>query len=149
MKTTTVNLSAEINETLAQNALDISALQDETATHYAETNQNAHKISNITGLQTALDSKTAKSSLQTATLLASSWAGTTAPYIYTLTVNGVTATSTQEILPTTDITSNQLSAFINASVIDGGQSTNTITLKAYGTKPTIDIPIRIVLRGDL
>ena len=30
----------------------------------------------------------------------------------------------------------------------GGQAANTIILKAFGDKPTIDLPIRVILRGD-
>ncbi len=32
--------------------------------------------------------------------------------------------------------------------VDGGQSVNTIILKATKNKPSIDIPIRVILRGD-
>ena len=84
----------------------------------------------------------------TATLLAASWIGTSAPYTYTLAVNGVTATSNQEILPALNITVEQLEALQSANIQDGGQAANTVTLKAYGDKPTIDLPIRVIKRGD-
>lgn len=99
-------------------------------------------------IQTQLNAKTAKSSVTTATLAAASWSGTAAPYTYTLTVSGVTTTSTQEITPTTNITVEQLAALQAANLQDGGQAANSITLKAFGEKPTIDLPIRIILRKD-
>lgn len=96
-----------------------------------------------------VSTKSDRSTMQNKTLLSASWVGSVAPYTYTLSVTGVTPTSVQEILPTTDITADQLSALISATIQDGGQSSNTIVLKAWGTKPTIDLPIRIILRGDM
>lgn len=89
-----------------------------------------------------------KSTEVTATLSSASWAGASAPFTYDLTVSGVTTTSNQEILPSTSITLTELEALQGANIIDAGQSTNTINLKAFGTKPTVDIPIRVILRGD-
>ena len=84
----------------------------------------------------------------TATLLAASWTGDAAPYSYALTVSGVTATSNQEVLPALNITAEQLEALQGANIQDGGQAANSMTLKAYGDKPTIDLPIRVIKRGD-
>lgn len=84
----------------------------------------------------------------TATLLAASWIGDAAPYSYALTVSGVTATSNQEVLPALNITAEQLEALQGANIQDGGQAANSMTLKAYGDKPTIDLPIRVIKRGD-
>lgn len=77
------------------------------------------------------------------TLLASGWSNKT----YNLTVSGVTTTSIQELLPSLTITQTQLEALQGANIIDGGQSANTIVLKAMGDIPKIDIPIRVLLRG--
>ena len=88
------------------------------------------------------------SEMVTATLLAASWTGDAAPYSYTLMVSGVTATSNQEVLPALNITVEQLEALQSANIQDGGQAANIITLKAYGDKPTIDLPIRVIKRGD-
>lgn len=95
-----------------------------------------------------LDSKANKSIKITATLLASGWMGENAPYIYNLSVTGVTGTSNQELLPALDITTAQLTALQAANIQDNGQSEGTVSLKAFGTQPTIDLPIRIILRGD-
>lgn len=82
------------------------------------------------------------------TLSVDSWVGDSAPYTYTLAVTGVTATSNQELLPALNITSEQLTALQAANIQDGGQTADTIILKAFGDKPTIDLPIRVILRGD-
>jgi len=86
-----------------------------------------------------------KSALVTATLSASGWSGTA----YTLAVAGVTANSAVEILPGLGITQDQLEALQAANVQDGGQSAGSISLKAFGDVPTIDLPVRIIVRGDL
>lgn len=91
----------------------------------------------------------AKSTITTATLSAASWTGASAPYSYSLTVSGVTDTSNQELLPTIDATKAQLDALLLSNIQDAGQSANTITLKAWGVKPTVDLPIRVILRGDM
>ena len=88
------------------------------------------------------------SKMVTATLLAASWTGSSAPYTYTLAVTGVTANSNQELLPALNITSEQLTALQAANIQDGGQAANSVTLTAFGDKPTIDLPIRVIVRGD-
>ncbi len=96
-----------------------------------------------------VENKADKSTDTTATLLASGWTGDSAPYSYTLAVAGVTADSNQELLPALGITTEQLAALQAANIQDDGQAAGSITLKAFGEdKPTIDLPIRIILRGD-
>ena len=83
-----------------------------------------------------------------ATLLAASWTGSEAPFVYTLAIAGVTATSYQELLPAVNITAEQLTALQAANITDAGQAAGTMTLKAYGKKPTVDIPIRVIKEGE-
>ena len=84
----------------------------------------------------------------TATLLASGWTGSEAPFVYTLAIAGVTATSYQELLPAVNITAEQLKALQAANITDGGQAAGSMTLKAYGKAPTVDIPIRVIKEGE-
>lgn len=84
----------------------------------------------------------------TATLLASGWTGSEAPFVYTLAIAGVTATSYQELLPAVNITAEQLKALQAANITDGGQASGSMTLKAYGKKPAVDIPIRVIKEGE-
>lgn len=81
------------------------------------------------------------------TLASASWTGTAAPYTYTISNSAITATSTQEVSPATDITADQLTALQSANIIDGGQATGSMTLKAFGEKPSVDIPVRIIVKG--
>lgn len=84
----------------------------------------------------------------TATLLVSGWTGSEAPFVYTLAIAGVTATSYQELLPAVNITAEQLKALQAANITDGGQAAGSMTLKAYGKVPTVDIPIRVIKEGE-
>lgn len=90
-----------------------------------------------------------RSSIVNATLSAAYWTGTEAPFTYTLSLAGVTDTSVQELLLRTDATAEVVEVAQAANIQDGGQSTNTVIYKAWGDKPEIDIPVRIIKRGDL
>ena len=109
----------------------------------AQTLTDEQKIQARTNISAA-----AISNVVSATLSASSWSSDSAPYTYTLSVTGVTANSNQEFLPALDITERQLTALQAANIQDGGQASGSVTLKAFGTKPTIDVPIRVIVRGD-
>lgn len=90
-----------------------------------------------------------KSEVVSATLLAADWTGDGVPYSLTLSVDGITAISAQELLPVVSPTLEELTALQAANIQDGGQQDGAVTLLAYGTKPSIDLPIRIVKRGDV
>lgn len=89
------------------------------------------------------------STLVYTTLTAAGWAGTSATYTQTLSIAAVTATSVNEYFPTKGDTDGQREAFKDADLDDGGQVVGSMTLKAHGDKPTIDIPITVIVRGDL
>lgn len=89
-----------------------------------------------------------KSTLVTTTLTASKWTGSSAPYTYVLSVSGVTSSNIVEIDYASNASSAAIEAYQNAMLADGGQTTNQIIIKAT-EKPTVDIPITIVIRNDL
>lgn len=89
-----------------------------------------------------------KSTLVNTTLTASKWTGSSAPYTYVLPVSGATTSNIVEIDYASNASSAAIEAYQNAMLADGGQTTNQITIKAT-EKPTVDIPITIVIRNDL
>lgn len=89
-----------------------------------------------------------KSSVIQYTVTSTSWEGGTAPYTTTITIEGVTSANNIEITPDTTITLEQIKALTAAYVVNGEQAENTIILKALGTKPEVDIPLQIIVRGD-
>lgn len=95
----------------------------------------ANDISGVAKLSTKVD----------ITLEASKWSNSQ----YIITNTAITATSIIEGLPLSTITKEQLEAFGNALVIGGTQSDGSLTLKALGEVPTINIPITLVIRGDM
>lgn len=89
-----------------------------------------------------------KSAIINTTLTASKWTGSSALYTYVLPVSGATTSNIVEINYASNASSQAIEAYQNAMLADGGQTTNQITIKAT-EKPTVDIPITIVIRNDL
>lgn len=85
------------------------------------------------------------STIKEFTLSSSGWSESK----YTISDSLITASSNQEIMPAVGITADQLKALERALVVDGGQAVGSLTLKALGTIPTIDIPIRVIFRGTI
>lgn len=99
--------------------------------------------------KTIWNDKVNKSMVVVATLSAASWSSETAPYSYTYTNANISATNPVELLPGDSITAEQLEALQGANIVGGTQTVGSITLLAYGDKPTINIPVQFVIRRDL
>lgn len=83
-------------------------------------------------------------------LLADNWEGATAPYTYTInSITGITSNTNAHTILNSNVTEAQLLAFREAMIVDGGLSTDTIVFKALGIKPTINIPIKIIISKSL
>lgn len=80
------------------------------------------------------------------TLTAAGWKGSSAPFSQTFTVNGVTPNNTVEIIPNANITAAQVTAMASAMIVTGTQAANSVTLKAFGEKPTISLPITVIVK---
>lgn len=90
------------------------------------------------------------SKIQNVTLSSSSWSGSEPPYTYTVSNSNVTSTSkVVEIMPANGASNTQLEAYLYAGLCGGATGTGTITIKAFGEKPDINIPITIVVRGEI
>ena len=103
-------------------------------TSMSETSTNAvqNKV-----IKEYVDKRANKPTLETATLTASNWQGTEAPYTYDL---GLASTVDAEILLPNTATADEVEACVNAQI--AGNGTDNI-LRAWGDKPEIDIPIVI------
>lgn len=117
-----------------------------------QSNLNAHAsdtVKHVTAEERAVwNAKVAKSTKVNTTLYASSWS--TAKK-YTVSNANITATSAVELLPRENngITQAQLEALSGAMIVGGTQAAGSIQLVALGDKPTIDIPVTIIIRRDL
>jgi hypothetical protein len=105
--------------------------------------------SKIEDLVTDLQAKANRPIEYTFTLLSNGWSGTEAPYTYTFTINNITADTVIEWLPAVDITTEQLQMLQDANIVDGGNSANSVVLKAWGNKPLIDLPVRYYISSEV
>ena len=82
------------------------------------------------------------------TLSASGWS---TEKKYTVSNANITATSAVELLPRENngITQAQMEALSGAMIVGGTQAAGSIQLVALGDKPTIDIPVTLIVRRDL
>lgn len=90
-----------------------------------------------------------KSILVSTTLSANSWTGSSAPYSYTFTNANISATCPVELLKGSSMTAEQLEALQAANIQGGTQAAGSIQLLAYGDKPSQNLPVLFVIRGDL
>lgn len=94
------------------------------------------------GVYSAMKSK------KTTATIGTNWTGTSAPYTQTISISGVKAGSIVEISLPSSATAAQVAAFLDLSLQDGGQAAGSITLRAFGTKNSISIPINVIVRSD-
>ena len=97
-------------------------------------------------LQTQINTlkNTISTTTKSITLSASGWSSGT----YTISDNLITNTSNQEIIPSPSISADQYKALVKASLVATGQSAGSITIKAFGATPTINIPVTVIFRGE-
>ena len=91
---------------------------------------------------------TINSKIQSVTLSASSWSGNSAPFTYVIGLSsiGLTGNSQIDISPGVNASNDQYKALLAASLCGGSISGNNLTIKAFGQKPSINIPIVITIR---
>lgn len=82
------------------------------------------------------------------TLTPANWKGSATPYSYTISLAEATIDNIIEVQPNGVLTDEVYNAMINADIEEGIQAVGSITLYARGVKPTIDLPILIIIRGD-
>lgn len=142
------NQITQINSKDSQQDTAITALQADSTVTALSTRVTAIEgnVTAIEGNITAINTKLQSQTIET-TLVATNWQGTQAPFTYALSVEGVTTTSNQDITFSVNATQAQIESCQSANIVTGGQSTGVINLRAFGSKPTVDIPIIVVKRG--
>ena len=98
-----------------------------------------------TGTEWADESGGSSSTAQTITLLTSGWAQSGSGYAQTVNVTGVTASSNGSLRIAQSATDKQFAAWGAAKPRVTAQAAGTLTVKAAGTVPTIDIPVEVLI----
>lgn len=96
-----------------------------------------------------IDEVFSKKSIKTTIRLSKDkWVGTSSPYKYIASVSGVTDSNTVEISCATGASTEVIDTYCNSGFQDGGQNENQIIITAK-RKPSVDIPIVVMVRNDL
>ena len=98
-----------------------------------------------TGTEWADESGGSSSTTQTITFLTSGWAQSGNGYSQTVNVTGVTASSNGSLRIAQSATDEQFAAWGAAKPRVTAQAAGTLTVKAAGTVPTIDIPVEVLI----
>jgi len=85
------------------------------------------------------------------TLLALSWLGASSPYTYIIsTITSINSNAIVHIIPSPNITPAEYTSYTNAKIIsDGIDTSGYVNLKAVGTKPIINLPIRVIVSESI
>lgn len=124
------------------------ALTDDDQTKFKEWREsiNGNSNSNMEKIDTALGEKANLSVAINAVLLMSAWSDDS-PYVQTISVDGLAAEQNGIITIGQNITTEQLEDVVAADMRITDQADGTLTVTAYGDKPTRDIPVTIILLG--
>lgn len=98
-------------------------------------------------IQELIETKAESSISRSATLSASKWTGTQAPYSQQVTVSGISAVQNGFVSISQSATAAQREAAREAMLSVTGQASGVLTVSADGDKPSVDIPISITLLG--
>ena len=125
-----------------------SAYQVAVANGYSGTEEewlNSLKAAGLNDIvKTYIDDRTTPVSVDL-TILSTTWGDTV-----TIADEHITATKNVVMIPGSTITSEQLNALQKANCQDCGiQSNGSITFKVFGTVPTIDIPVKLIIGGNM
>ena len=108
---------------------------------------NGAENSNMKKIDSALASKANLSTSISASLFASQWTGDSAPYTQSLNISGMTSECNGMISLSSSATLDQRNSARDAMLSISSQEDGILIISADGDKPTIDIPVVIVLLG--
>lgn len=145
-----VEVNGEIVLDLSQDSVTPEQLAQGATAHNAAGEQvTGTYTAPVTSVNGQTGDVEVKVSTVSVTLLASGWDTSGDWPKYTLALAGITADSNQEYLPPVNPTTEVVEALQAALFQDGGQAAGVAYILAYGEVPTIDLPIRVILRGVL
>lgn len=94
------------------------------------------------------DELASKNTVVETTITSDLWTGDATPYTATLAVEGVTTETNIDITYNAEtITEEQYNALSDARIIKATRSDGAIVFTAYGSVPTVDIPVIVIVGG--
>lgn len=105
----------------------------------------------IEDIEALISNRASKSYVINTTLSASSWVTNESDNTDTiiLSIDAIDDNTLVELALCNNTTTEQIKVYQTANIVGLEQSQGSITLKALNGKPTIDLPICIIIRGDL
>lgn len=111
-------------------------------------NDNADIIDEqLKAAQNVADNKANPSVIKNVSLSSTGWLGTSAPFTKTVNVEGVTATNNIFVAVGSGASATEYAAAVDAQLHCSAQGAGTITMKAFDTKPTVAIPLTVLILG--
>lgn len=103
----------------------------------------------MTNVPPDLGTKLSKRTTIDATIPASSWQGTQAPYTVSITVTQLTGAADElvEVYVPHTATLEQKTAWSEAGIVSGENQKGALILEALMEKPTVDIPLKLMVGG--
>ena len=88
------------------------------------------------------------SNIEELVLTSTNWIGDSIPYSYTITNDSITSTNIIDLIfnPNTEELKDVL---LDTEISGYSQEEGSVTIYAWGNKPSIDIPITIIIRGGI
>ncbi|SFR79920.1 hypothetical protein [Anaeromicropila populeti] len=115
----------------------------------ADTNDNFGKISFSIGSLVehicSKDHKSGSSVILEGIFLAEDWTSE-CPYRQTVKIKGISYSNGVEIIAKDNISKEQALAYKHAMICSGSQGIDSITVKAYGDKPIVDLPFQAIIK---
>lgn len=127
------------------NVANVTATIDESLVYASKADLDAK--ANASDVNSALAQKANKSTVISVTASVAGWSGASAPFTNIINVEGVTAESNIYIAIGSGATVTEYAAAVDAQLHCSAQGAGTITLKAFDTKPTVAIPLTVLILG--
>jgi hypothetical protein len=102
---------------------------------------------NMVLIDTAMGERAMKSVIIAKTLTSAGWLGSSAPYTQTVDIEGLAADANGTVGLAPTATAAQMEAAADAKLLVTAQAAGSITVSAFGDKPTINLPIQILIVG--
>lgn len=138
-------VTAKINETLVYaTKADINSLSEQLQDAKANINEISEKTEEVI---LEINNKANLSVIKNVSIPVANWSGTSAPYSAIVNVEGVTPSNNIFTAIGSGASATQYAAAVDAQLHCVSQGNGTILMKAFDAKPTVNIPLSVLILG--